>query len=258
MSNVRTRELLRFTLMLLGVWFVFGVFNASLIHRRALATTLGEIEWFPVLQFQICSSLLWATFTPFIIAIADALPIRRPHALRNVILLILLLPALGIARAALGGAVLNLSEGDRISVDMFKLSVAIRTHSYSLLAAIIVGATNMMRLARETGESERRQIALRTRLTRMEMDSLRAQLQPELIFRMLETIAAVIEKDAASADAMIVTLSQVIRRSLAHAGAIVEAARIRLQRLFGAEFVLDNAAMATTLRIPLLEETLTA
>ncbi|PYQ27968.1 MAG: hypothetical protein DMF56_17640 [Acidobacteria bacterium] len=344
MSNVRTRELLRFTLMLLGVWFVFGVFNASLIHRRALATTLGEIEWFPVLQFQMCSSLLWATFTPFIIAIADALPIRRPHALRNVILLILLLPALGIARAALGGAVLNLSEGDRISVDMFKLSVAIRTHSYSLLAAIIVGATNMMRLARETGESERRQIALRTRLTRMEMDSLRAQLQPELIFRMLETIAAVIEKDAASADAMIVTLSQVIRRSLAHAGAvplgddlelvaryvelhamatgksltfrchvdddlldipvpafllqpfvddairasagrdgaaievtvqcpddsgllidirphageIVEAARIRLQRLFGAEFVLDNAAMATTLRIPLLEETLTA
>jgi histidine kinase len=342
MNKVRTREVLRFTVMLLGVWFVFGVFNTSLVHRRAVATTNGEMEWLPVLVFQTCSSLLWAAFTPFIIAIADALPIRRPHALRNVILLILLVPALGIARAALGGAVLNLSEGDRISVDMFKLSLAVRTHSYSLLAAIIIGATNMMRLARETGESERRQVALRTRLTRTEMDSLRAQLQPELIFRTLQTIAAVIEKDAAAADTMIVTLSQVIRRSLAndgavplgddielvaryvelyalatgksltfrchvdddlldipvpafllqpfvddairasaghdgavievavqcpddsgllidirpHAGEIVETARKRLQRLFGADFLLDNAAMATTLRIPLLEENL--
>ena len=342
-TPARMRELLRFTLMLLGVWIVFGVFNASLFYRRAIAT-FGPIEWPSVLGFQMCSILVWATFTPVIIAVAEALPIRRPHLLRNVLLLILLLPVLAILRAALGGAVLNLGEGDRISLDMIKLSIAIRTHSYAFLAAIIIGATNMMRLARETGESERRQVSLRTRLVRTEMDSLRAQLQPELIFRMLQTIAAVIEKDAASADAMIVTVSRVIRRSLANAGAvplgddielvaryvelhamatgkslafrckvdddlldipvpafllqpfvddairragagsdgavievavqcpddssllidirpqageIVEAARGRLQRLFGADFLLDHAALATTLRIPLLEENLT-
>lgn len=344
MSGVRTRELLRFTLILLAVWIVFGLFNASTFYRRAIATD-GPVDWLPVLQFQMCSSLLWATFTPLIIAIADVLPIRRPHVLRNVVLLILLLPALGILRAAFGGAVLNLGEGDPISLDMIRLSISIRTHSYSLLAAIIIGATNMMRLARESGESERRQVALRTRLTRTEMDSLRAQLQPELIFRTLQTIAAAIEKNAAAADAMIVTLSQVIRRSLTNAGAVplgadielvaryvelhalatgkplafrcrvddalldipvpafllqpfvddairragagsggaaieiavqcpddssltidirphggelLEAARRRLQRLFGADFLLDNAAMATTLRIPLLEENLTS
>lgn len=339
MSSARIKEVLRFTLMLLGVWIAFGVFNASLFYRRSIATD-GPIDWLLVLQFQMCSSLVWATFTPIIIAIADALPIRRPHLLRNVLLLILLLPALGIVRAALGGAVLNLGEGDRISLDMIKLSMAIRTHSYTLLAAIIIGAANMMRLSRETGESERRQVVLRTRLTQTELESLRSQLQPELIFRTLHTIAAVIEKNAASADAMIVTLSQIIRRSLAnggtvplgddlefvaryvelhamatgksrvfrcqvddalldlpvpaflvqpfvddairradgsaielsvrclddfsltieirpHAGEIVEGARTRLQQIFGADFALDHAAMATTLRIPLLEENLT-
>jgi hypothetical protein len=327
MTRPRVQELLRFALLIIGMWLVFGVFNASLFYRRAIASG-GPVDWEPVLYFQSASAFMWALFTPLVMAVALALPVRRPHALRNLVVLLLLLPVLAIFRAALGSVIMNLSEGDPISIDMVRLSVAIRTHANVILIAIIIGATNGMRLARETADSERRQVALRTLLMRTEMDALRAQLQPELIFRTLQAIAAVIEKDPSSADAMIVALSQLIRESLANAGAVplrddvefvrrylelqgrsmicdidddlldlqvpvfllqpfaddathltircdddarltikvngsaaepaagdvLDAARTRLQRLFGADFLLEQPTGAsTTLRIPLLD-----
>jgi hypothetical protein len=125
------------------IWSVFGIFNSFEFHRRTLET--GNTQpWSEPALFQQTSSLVWAMFTPIVIFIAERLPIRKPHRLRNAVILLAMTPVLSVARAAFGGLVNDYGEGRTPSLEFMARSVNIRFHRYAFFILIIIGVTNLI------------------------------------------------------------------------------------------------------------------
>jgi len=214
MTAARLRELLVIAMAIVAIWLVAGIFATSEFYRRCLVMGGAVDQVYHIFLFQMVSSLNWALFTPVIIAVAERLPLRKPHLLRNSLIVVALLPVIGVLRASWGGAVLTLCEDGYISMAMQHLSLSIRTHSYTAIAAMIVILTNLVLAQREAAARARREIAAKTLLARAELDVLRAQVQPQLLFLGLQTIAGIVETEPVRADEMIVKLAGMLRRSL--------------------------------------------
>ena len=215
MTKRRLLELFMISLAFVAIWIVVGLFTASEFYRRSI-TMKGQTEGLrEVVLFQLVSSLNWALVTPLIIAIAERLPLRTPFLMRNTTLIVLLLPAIGFARAVQGSVVLDLVEKGYITMEMLQLSISIRTHRYTAMAAMIVVVTNLVLAQREAAARARRELAAQTLLARAQLDDLRAQMQPHFLFKTLQTIGEVVHHDPAAADDMIVGLADLLRRSLA-------------------------------------------
>ena len=208
----------------LAIWILAGLFATSEFYRRALVMGGVAQQWHEVLAFQISTALLWAAFTPIVVLIAQRLPLRPPHLVRNAAAVVAIIPLLAVFRAALGGVVLNLAEHHPVALSMIKLSINIRTHRAIAIVAVIFFISNLVDAQREAARRERQRVRARTLLARTEIDELRTRLQPEFALRMLRHIGAVLRETPAAADGLIVTLSGILRRSMAGSGA----ERIRL------------------------------
>jgi hypothetical protein len=215
LTSRRFVELLGIAAGIIGVWIVVGLFAASEFYRRTLAGGGAQETLVNVLRFQMVTSLVWATFTPFVIAVAERLPLCKPHLVRNALASVVFLPYLAVFRAVFGGVVLNLSERDPVSMKMMWLSIGIRTHRNIAIGAMLVILTNLVIARREAATRAQRELAAQTLLARAQLDELRAQMQPHFLFLTLGTIAEVVHSDPAAADDMIVGLADLLRRSLA-------------------------------------------
>jgi two-component system LytT family sensor kinase len=215
LSPQRLAQLFGIALAIIGIWILASLFTTSEFYRRSIAGggTREDIKY--VLGFQITVSLTWAVATPIIIAIAERLPLRKPYLLRNALLIVLLLPVIALIRAVVGGVILNLGELKPVSLDMMRLSVAIRTHRNIAIGAMIVIFTNLVIARREASARARRELAAQALLARAELDELRAQMQPHFLFLTLHTIGDMVHTDPNMADDMIVGLADLLRRSLA-------------------------------------------
>ena len=214
MTAQRFVRLFGIAMALIAIWLVAGLFTASEFQRRTIAQG-GVTEEFPnVLRFQMVSSLNWAAATAIIIFIAERLPLRRPNLVRNALILTAMLPGIAIGRAVIGGIVLNLGEGDPVSLSMMELSISIRTHRNIAIAAVIIIVTNLVLTQREAAAREQRELAAEALIARAGMNELRAQLQPQFLIPALQTIAGIVETEPAAADEMIVALAAKLRESL--------------------------------------------
>jgi hypothetical protein len=201
----------------LGIWLLAAFFATSEFYRRSVLMG-GPALWPEVLDVQICTALIWAAFTPPVVLLAQRLLLRPPHLVRHAVNVIVLIPVLAVYRAAFGGVVLNLAEHDPISRYMINRSVGIRTHRDIAILAAIFFVTNLVDAHRESAQRERQRAHAQTLLARTAIDDLRMRLQPKFALRMLRHIASVLRDDPAAADALIVTLSGILRRSMARDG----------------------------------------
>lgn len=208
-------ELVLTAAAIIGIWLLEAVYATSEVYVRALAWGAVKADAYEVFCFQVASSFLWATVTPVIAKWAETFPIRRPHAMRNTFIVLASLPVLAVLRAAAGGAIHNLAENNPISADMIKLSIAIRTHRFIVLVALIILITNLLIARRDAVARERNELRIRTLIDRSQLDRIRTQLQPHFVFATLQATSDVLERDPAAADAMVVGLSDLLRRSLA-------------------------------------------
>jgi two-component system, LytTR family, sensor kinase len=198
----------------LGIWTLVGLFATSEFYRRSIVMG-GVIPWNEVLEFQMVSALNWAAFTPLVVLIAQHLPLRDEHRIRNGVAVIALIPYLAVFRAAMGGVVLNLGEHHPVALSMINLSIGIRTHRYSAIIAAIFFVYYLVDAQREAARREQRRMQVQTLLVRTEIDELRTRLQPRFALRMLRHIGGVLRDEPKSGDALIVTLSSILRRSMA-------------------------------------------
>jgi hypothetical protein len=209
----RLRVLLLFTAGNLGIWTLVAFFAASEFYRRIIV--MGGVQPFDqALEFQLCTALLWAAFTPFIVFIAQRLPLRPPHRIRNAAIVVALIPLLAVFRAAFGGAVNDLAEHLPISAHMVTLSIGIRTHRDIAILATIFFLSYLAEAQREAAAQERQHARAQTLLARTEIDDLRTRFQPQFAIRMLRHIGGVLRDEPKTADALIVTLSGILRRSM--------------------------------------------
>jgi hypothetical protein len=214
-------RLVGIAMAIVGVWMVAGLFTASEFYRRTLALhgATEHVEY--ILLFQMVQSLNWAWFTPIVVFLAERLPLRKPHLARNALIVIASLPVLALLRAVAGGAILELGEGGWPTRHMMELSISIRLHRNIAIEVMIIVFTNLLLAQREASQRAQRELDAQTLLARAELDGLRAQLQPHFVFTALQSIADTIEHDAAAADRMIVTLAELLRRSLSADGEAV-------------------------------------
>ena len=209
------RELFGIAMALIAIWLVAGLFTASEFYRRSIAQHGMTEEFIYIVGVQTVIGLVWATITPLLIAIAERLPLRRPVLVRNALILLALLPVIAVARAVIGGIVLNLGEHHSVQLKMMSLSISVRTHKNIAITALIFVVTNLVMAQREAAARARRELAAQSLLTRAELDDLRAHIQPHFLFLTLQTIAEMVHVNPRVADDMIVGLADLLRRSLA-------------------------------------------
>jgi two-component system, LytTR family, sensor kinase len=196
------------------IWIVAGFFATSEFYRRSIVLG-GSSVWNEVFDVQMVTALIWAVFTPPVVFIAQRLPLRPPHLLRNTVLVIALIPLLAVVRAAFGGAVLNLGEHHPIALSFLALSVRVRFHRNIAILGAIFFISNLADAQREAAERERQRVRAQTLVARTEIDELRMRLQPQFAVRMLRHIGSVLREEPAAADNLIVSLSGILRRSMA-------------------------------------------
>lgn len=211
------KRILLFTVCDLGIWLLAGLFATSEFYRRSI-TMGGGSAWDEVLDVQMCTALIWAACTPLIVLLARSLPLRPPHRIRNAIALAVFIPYLAVLRAAVGGIINDLGEHQPVSWHMIDLSIGIRTHRNIAILAAIFFVWNLADAQREAAKRERQRVSAQTLLARTELDELRTRLQPRFALRMLRHIASVMREEPRAADALIVTLSGILRRSMSRAG----------------------------------------
>ena len=81
---------------------------------------------------------------------------------------------------------------------------------------VTIAVIHAIEFYRRYREREKLALQLSTRLTRAQLDALRAQLRPHFLFNTLNAIATLIHRDAKAADAMIGRLADLLRASLQH------------------------------------------
>lgn len=214
MTAVRFIRLLGVSLVIIGVWGIFGLYAASEFHLRSVDTGTHPETWVEVLTFQLTSSLVWALFTPFAVFIAERLPLQKPHRARNALIILGIAPVFSFVRAIIGAMVFLAGEGTPQNIPFLLLSLSIRFHRNIWLFLIIVAVTNLILLQRRAAERERTREALRTAMTNAELQRLRASLQPRLMFATLDAIAANVTTRPDVADRMLVHLGDLLRTML--------------------------------------------
>ena len=207
------RRLFRTAFLIVAVWVIFGVFNSSEFYQRTVESgrpaVLSEL-----LYYQINAGLLWAMFTPFIVYVTERLPLRKPHLLRNALLMAAFVPSIAVVRAAIGGVINRLGDREPPTVAFTRYSIAIRFHRNTFLVLVIIGITYFILARRAAAERERNALALRTAVTNAELQRLRAAMQPRMMFATLDAIAAKVTTDPDLADQMIVHLGDLLRTML--------------------------------------------
>ena len=199
--------------VILGIWALVGFYNASEFYRSALAVG-GRADFSVSLHMYMVMSLNWAMWTPVIMAITERLPLDAAHRRRSLGILVILIPVLATARAAWGGAVLQIAEGGAPTLDFMVLSIGVRLHTYIIMICGIVGVTYLMDKYRDSRTHEQSALSLQAALANAEAEHLRSELQPALVFGTLAAIRERVRTDPRTADRMIVRLAEMLRRGL--------------------------------------------
>ncbi|HJQ39998.1 MAG TPA: histidine kinase [Thermoanaerobaculia bacterium] len=202
----------------LFIWILAGLFATSEFYRRSIVMGGGvavAVHWNEILNYQMVTALNWALFTPLVVLLAQRLPLRPPHRLRNAAIVIALILPLSLIRVAWGAAMINYGEGEALSAALLVLSMHIRLHRYIIIFAAIFFVYYLVDAQREAAKRERQRVRARALLARTEIDALRMRLQPQFALRMLRHIGSVLRADPRAADGLIVTLSGILRRSMA-------------------------------------------
>jgi len=211
-------ELVRIALLLILIWSAVAVFDSSQTYRMAVDTNyFANQHWVPIICNNLTAAFNWALFTPFVVFLAERLPLVTRARWRNAAVLLALTPLLSTVRAAFGSLVLQLGEGGAPFSEIVSFtahSIDVRFHRNVFLVVVIIGVVNLMLAHRAAAASEQKDLALKKELANAELQRLRTSLQPRFLFAALEAAEAEVIRAPLVADQMVVCLGTVLRRML--------------------------------------------
>jgi hypothetical protein len=176
---------------IVALWCAVAIFLSS----RFITVPGQHTPWRDVFSSELVSALIWAVFTPIVVALAERIPLRRERIVRDVLALIVIIAILATTRTVANRTI------PLLQYNMF-------------VVAVIVGITKLMDVYRDADASERQALALEGAVANAEAEHLRAQTQPSLLFGTLSSIRERVTSDPAAADTMLVALGELLRRHL--------------------------------------------
>ncbi len=206
----------------MAVWTAIALaFATSTYAMYSLKGT--PIGWGQPLYWALSEWYLWAAISPAIFWLAARFPLSRatwtrylPLHLGAALLIhvghetayVLLDRAIGLGASTppppMGQAIL--------------LFISKRAAMNLLVYSAIVVVAHAQALQRRYRERERVTLQLETKLARAQLEALKIQLQPHFLFNTLNTISALLHRDAEAADRVLSRLGDLLRLSLQHSG----------------------------------------
>jgi signal transduction histidine kinase len=197
-----------------GVWVCIGVFFAWQHHNSLVAR--GEPD--NLLERMIGTSismLAWAMFTPLVLGGADVVPLRRPHLVRNTFLTFLFATVVATARAMLDGWFPSYLQDFPLTLAEYRISVLALFHSHLLFALVLIGIGNFLRLEHEEKTRRHTDAILQSQLAEARLRQLSADLQPHFLYNALNGVAALLHRQPAAAEEMLLKLRELLSESVA-------------------------------------------
>lgn len=199
------------------VWTLLALLTAGRNHLTY--TRLGyDVPAVTTLTSSFTDFYLWALVSIFLFKLCAKTPIEKPHLWRNLsiytVLSVVLTFLLGIVSVPI---FLFLTGGDFAELGNIFDSIVFSPWNlyqgfFTFWATVAVGhAVNYNRRARER---EMRLRNLAVQLAEAKLSALKMQLQPHFLFNTLNSIAALLRRDADKAEHMIAYLGEFLRMTL--------------------------------------------
>lgn len=199
-----------------AVWILVGLFFAT--QHNMIAGTRGEQGEPGDPDYRIASTVaamwIWAALTPVVFFVAERLPLRKPHLLRNLLVLLLFAVAIAALRSPIDPW-LSYGLGLAPPPAYPKADTLYVMHLHVLFALVLIGVAEFMRMQREAAERRRAEARAHAALAQVRLRRLRADLHPHFLFNALNAVAALVHTDPAAAERTLDTLSELLRKSIA-------------------------------------------
>jgi two-component system LytT family sensor kinase len=208
----RFLQLLKIAILIAAAWTFLGFFFAS--QQHAVSVARGEPEDVAARTIETTVAMIvWALLTPPLIAIAERLPIERPHVVRNFAAMLVIGFLFAAMRGAIDAAVPPAFEQKRLDRQHFIEVQAAGFHTDLLFFIAIAAVVNYGRIRRRTDEQQRREAQAEANLAGARLRQLRGDLQPHFLFNTLNDVAALAPVDGAAAAEAISQLADLLQRS---------------------------------------------
>jgi hypothetical protein len=202
------------------------------VYRLDLALGLDAPQVLPVLANQLVIDLMWAVFTPVVVAFGERLSFQS-HKLRDALLLTAGVPLLSVVHTVLGSAWITILKGRAVELSRLERSVTAELHTNVVVILTVIAITRLVCAWNESRQRETHAAELMATLTRARLDELHTRLQTDFLMHALQTIGNRIRRNDPSSDALIVGLSDLLRQ-------VLDMARQRRTTLEGELDLLDR------------------
>jgi two-component system, LytTR family, sensor kinase len=199
--------------LIFGVWALVAVMAVQ-TTAFAFARTGRSFDWVPVFASQLESCMLWATFTPFLLALGRRFRIERgkwPAHLALHLVIGVAFTVLDVYSWVLEAPYVR--PGRPALTSPFAVEVARQLVLDLGWYFIIVALAHAEYYATLSRSESVRRAQLQSQLDAARLDVLQSQLRPHFLFNTLTTIAEQVYGDPAGADTMITRLSRLLRSS---------------------------------------------
>jgi hypothetical protein len=215
-----SRATLRQALLWLLLWSGLALFfSTEAALRQFPSRQPARIAWGDALLINFTFYWLWGGLALGVLALSRRYALRGERRWPNVALQVaagLATAALHLVLAELVFEAIRIRRGTAVSfAEGLAFSFRNNFHVNLLTYWAVVAVRHLRDYDQGLREKELVASRLRERLARAELDALRAQLHPHFLFNALHSISALVHSDPARADAMLVRLSELLRRSLA-------------------------------------------
>lgn len=169
-------------------------------------------DWPTLIASRLLDNYGYALFVPPLFLLVRRFPLDREHWARSTPILLAVTFAFVWIKCVwlepLMGTIVPLVGG---------FDAHVFGEMYDMASIVVVAQA--IEFYRRAQERERQALALREQLTHAQLDALRSQLHPHFLFNTLNGAATLMHSDVAGADRMLTELGDLLRATLAHAGA---------------------------------------
>jgi signal transduction histidine kinase len=215
-----TKAHLRTGLAVAGLWIGLGLVNGAQFYLGTRREGVPAVDLRDALLWQTAMWFTWAALTPFVVAAATRVPLRRAPGpiMFHVVASLLATAAWLLVSEALSGLNPRMPPAaDRAFLARFaaRLVPSFQFQINVLVYWGIVLSTQIISTRRRERERDRLAMELREKLTAAELHALRLQMQPHFLFNTLHAVGSLIrENDAPTALATLEQLSRMLRMTL--------------------------------------------
>ncbi len=225
MQSVFSRTTIRYGLIILGIFTLFGCFSTAQfwlfisMHDEPSRKYLASISLVHIVFISMSQWYLWALLIPMMLWISRKFPIRAQSLVRDVQINLSFSIAIVACKLALDETIeylLNFPP-DRFEPfweRLFFTAMSPKSFVFFLIYWSIMAFIYSLQYNKKLREREVASSQLETQLAQAQLSALKMQLQPHFLFNTLNSISSLLRENVDAADDMITNLSDMLRYSL--------------------------------------------